>query len=189
MAAGDVTQLLNRMAGESGEARKDTYDRLVTLVYQDLRRRAREIMFGEKGTGLQPTVLVHEAYERLLDYHMSFQDRQHFFNVAATAMRRFLIEQARRRRASKRGSGQPAADLEDSAAQSLDHDPDRLIDIDRALATLRPEQIQLAELRFFGGFTLEETASIMGLKAETVKKRWEVVKVLLFDKLEKRRAV
>jgi RNA polymerase sigma-70 factor, ECF subfamily len=188
--SGEITALLNRMAGESGEARKQTYDQLVMILYQDLRRRARLQVGHQLADSLQPTALVHEAYERLLNYQMSFHNREHFLNVAATAMRRLLIERARKTKASKRGGGQ-AGDLAEaaSAVSALDKNPDLLIDIDRALQMLRPEQVQLTELRFFAGFTVEETAAIMGLKPETVKKRWEVVRTLLFHSLETRRGV
>lgn len=187
MPAGDVTQLLIKMSSERGEERKAIYDQLVTLVYQELRRRARQQLAGERADSLQPTVLVHEAYERMLDYDMPYQNRQHFMNVAATAMRRILIERARKLSAAKRGGREPKAELEDlGATAALTESPELLIDIDRALSTLRPEQIQLTELRFFAGFTLEETANIMGLKLDTAKKRWDVIKTLLFDRLEHR---
>jgi RNA polymerase sigma-70 factor (ECF subfamily) len=151
-----------------------------------LRRRATQQLGGERSNSIQPTVLVHEAYERLLDYHMSYQNRQHFLNVAATAMRRVLVERARKVGAAKRGAGQPKAVLDDlCVVTTLSESPELLIDINRALETLRPEQVQLTELRFFAGFTLEETAEIMGLKPETTKKRWEIVKTVLYDKLDR----
>jgi RNA polymerase sigma factor (TIGR02999 family) len=180
----DITQLLGKMKSESGEARKQTYDELVSIVYDELRRRARQQLAGERAASLQPTSLVHEAYERMLSYHMAFEDREHFLNVAATAMRRVLIDRARKLSAVKRGSGEAPTTLSDvNAAEALSGSPELLIDLDRAVETLRPEQIQLTELRFFAGFTLEETAEIMGLKVETAKKRWEVVRTILFDKL------
>jgi len=182
----EVTQLLDRMAKEHGEERKRLYDQVVTIVYQDLHRRASQQLGNERSNSMQPTVLVHEAYERLLDYHMSYQNRQHFLNVAATAMRRVLVDRARKVGAAKRGAGQPSAVLDElSVVTALSESPELLIDINRALETLRPEQIQLTELRFFAGFTLEETAEIMGLKPETTKKRWEIVKTVLYDKLER----
>lgn len=182
---GEVTRLLRRMSSEQGEARKQTYDEVVQLVYQDLRRRARQQLSKEGTVTVQPTVLVHEAYERLAEYRMPYENREHFLNVAASAMRRLLVEHARKARAAKRGGGQPAADLElDSAAAQLPRNPELLVDIDQALSDLRPEQVQLVELRYFAGFTLDETAQIIGIKAETAKKRWEAVRTLLYDKLE-----
>ena len=184
-AAGQITRLLARMAGESGESRKVTYDEVVSLVYADLRRRARQHLRGERADSLRPTILVHEAYERLLRYRMPYQNRQHFLNVAATAMRRFLIERARRISAQRRGGRRANTTLDvDTAAGALIAHPELLIDIDRALGGLRAEQVTLTELRFFAGFTIEETADIMGLNVETAKKRWRVIKVLLARNLE-----
>jgi RNA polymerase sigma-70 factor (ECF subfamily) len=172
------------MNSETGEPRKRTYDELVTIVYGDLQRRANRQLGGERADSLQPTLLVHEAYQRLLNYTMVFENREHFLNVAATAMRRVLVERARNLSAVKRGCRPVAVTLGDiDVIGALTETPERLIDLDRALDSLKPQQIQLTELRFFAGFTLEETADLMGLKLETVKKRWEVVRTLLFDRL------
>ena len=128
---------------------------------------------------------MHEAYERLLNYRMSFENREHFLNAAATAMRRILIDRARKMKAVKRGSGKlPATLSEIDVVGALDESPELLIDLDRAVEQLSPEQVQLTELRFFAGFTFEETAELMHLKVETAKKRWEVIRTILFDKLE-----
>lgn len=185
MSAGEVTRLLGRMACERGPSRKATYDALVALVYDDLRRHAQRQLRRERADSWRPTILVHEAYDRLLHYRMPYQNRQHFLSVAATAMRRCLIERARRISARRRGGRQANTTIdEETAPGTLVANPDLLIDIDRALDTLRPEQAQLVELRFFVGFTIEETAGIMGLKLETAKKRWRVVKALLMHQLE-----
>src|SRR5215510_15153083 len=109
MPDGEITQLLGRMSCESGEARKRTYDELVSLVYQDLRREARLQLNRERADSLQPTILVHEAYQRLLGYRMPFENREHFLNASATAMRRILIERARRLCSAKRGKRQVSA--------------------------------------------------------------------------------
>jgi RNA polymerase sigma-70 factor, ECF subfamily len=173
------------MKSETGETRKHTYDELVTIVYGDLRRRASRQMAGERADSLRPTLLIHAAYERMLNYNMDFENSEHFLNVAATAMRRVLVERARKIKAAKRGAGIAPASLEDVDVTGIFREtPELLIDLDRALETLRPEQIELTELRFYAGFTIEETAEIMKLKPETVKKRWEVVRTILFDKLE-----
>jgi RNA polymerase sigma factor (TIGR02999 family) len=170
---------------EDQVVRKAAYDELVGLVYHDLRRRARAQLGAERADSLHPTVLVHEAYERLLGYRMPFENREHFFNVAGTAMRRYLIERARKVRAAKRGGGRINSNLDDEdAAGIINSDPGLLIDIDRALESLRPDQIQLVELRFFIGFTLEESAEILGIKFDAAKKRWLAVKTLLFDRLQ-----
>ena len=187
MFEGDVTQLLRRMAGESGPARKRTYDELVSLVYDELRLRAGRQIRRERADGsLRATGLVHEIYARLLGYRMPYTDRAHFLNVAATAMRRVLVERARKRQALRRGGDlAPATPTEAMLDATPRADPDLLIDVDRALASLAPEQVQLTELRFFAGHTLEEAADIMGIELEAAKKRWHVVKVRLLDAMTK----
>ena len=187
MAEGEITLLLNDLSKTQGEERKRAFDRLISVIYADLRSRARQQMRGERDWHtFQPTALVHEAYARLMNYDMNFQNREHFLNVAAAAMRRLLIERARRVKAVKRGAGNVVPALpEMQVVEVLTHDPVQLLDLDAALHTLRPEQIQLVELRYFAGLTMEETALAMGLQVETVKKRWRVVKTLLFDKLRK----
>jgi len=172
------------MAAQTGAAKKETYDALVVLLYDELRRRARRQLRGERADSLQPTLLVHEVYERLLSYQMGYVNRDHFLNVAAVAMRRFLIERARRKSADRRGGRQQLLTLDESlGATAADVDPDLLIDIDRALVALAPEQVRMIELRFFAGCTIEETAAAMGINFETAKKRWRVVKVLLLQAL------
>ena len=184
--ATEITVLLNRLSKTEGDERKQAFDRLISMVYSDLRSRARQQMRGERDwKTLQPTALVHEAYGRLMSYDMTFQNREHFLNVAATAMRRLLIERARRVKAVKRGAGQLTSMPDMPVVEALTQDPNLLLDLDAALATLRPEQVQLVELRYFAGLSLEETAEAMGVKAEAVKKRWQVVKTLLYDKLRR----
>ena len=133
-------------------------------------------------------MLVHEAYERLLQYKDAVRQPGRTFSTSPLPlMRRVLVEHARKLSAAKRGGGQAHAAFEDTnVAATLTDSPELLIDIDRALGSLRPEQVQLTELRFFAGFTLEEAvAEIMGLKPETAKKRWDVVKLLLYDHLNR----
>ena len=188
MQAGEITQILQRMNSDDSSARKGAYDQLVTLVYQDLRSRARLQLRDERADSVHPTLLVHEVYERLLGYRMPYVDREHFFNVAGTAMRRVLIERARKVRAAKRGGGQLHDPLEDQNAFSVvQTSPELLLDIDRALETLRPEQAKMVELRFFVGLTLEETAEVLAIPFETAKKRWVAIKTLLFDRLQPRK--
>lgn len=183
---GEVTALLRALTAQSGADRKATYDQLITLVYEDLRRRAywqvgREFQYQS----LRATALVSEAYESMMDYQMPFESRQHFLNVASSAMRRLVIDRARRLSAEKRGSRQKAEPIQDHHAWE-ESNPDTVLAINEALAALRPEQVQLVELRYFGGLTIEETASAMNLEPETVKKRWQAIKLLLFDRLRSR---
>jgi RNA polymerase sigma factor (TIGR02999 family) len=189
--AGEITILLAKLAHENGDSRKATYNQLVALLYDDLRRRARHQIGAERDwNSLQPTALVHEAYQRLLGYEMEFQNRQHFLNVASTAMRRILIDRARKLKAAKRQTFQSSVPLEgDDVVRTLVSAPDALLDLDAAVSTLRPEQIRLVELRYFAGLTIEETAAAMALQPEAVKKRWQVIKTLLYDKLQNRRGV
>jgi len=184
---GDVTLLLRCLAGQEGAARKQSYDRLISLIYDDLRRRARQQMRHEwDWNTLQPTALVHEAYERLIHYDMGYENRDHFLNVAAAAMRRLLIDYARNKKSSKRGGDQERTLLDDgqTAICALQQSPEQLIDLDNALEALRPEQVRLVELRYFVGLTMEETAAAMQIEVETLKKRWRVVKLLLYDRLK-----
>ena len=191
MPAGEITILFARLAHQNGESRKATYDRLIALLYDDLRHRARQQMGGERDwNSLQPTALVHEAYQRLLGYEMEFQNRQHFLNVASTAMRRVLVDRARKLKAAKRRAFQSSVPLDgDDVVRTLVSATDALLDLDAAVSTLRSEQIRLVELHYFAGLTLEETADTMGLQPETVKKRWQVIKTLLYDKLQDQRGV
>ena len=184
MTGGDVTRLLRQMADAGSDAaRRQMYDDLVVLVYDELRRRARLSLARERADSVQPTALVHEVYARIAGYRMNFQNRQHFMCVAASAMRRCLIERARALQAVKRGERKPADAIDDGIVAVLPEDPDRLLDVNRALAVLTEEQVQFTELRYFSGFSLEETADIMGLKADTAKKRWRVIKALLAREL------
>lgn len=188
MSAGDITLLLRQLPAEKGPARKRIYDRLVSLLYEDLRRRARQQIGREYGRhSLQPTALVHEAYECLIEYEMAFENRQHFFNVAGKAMRRLLIDRARKLKSAKRGRGEHVTQLRDESAVT-NLDPDTMLALDEALGTLRPDQIQLVELRYFAGLTMQEAAKVMGLEPETAKKRWQVIRLLLYDKLKHRTA-
>lgn len=100
----EITHLLDRLKSETGESRKRAYDELVTILYGELKRRARKQLAAERAPSFQPTLLVHEAYQRMLSYAMPFEDREHFLNVAATAMRRVLIERAGKLHAAKRGA-------------------------------------------------------------------------------------
>jgi RNA polymerase sigma-70 factor, ECF subfamily len=149
--------------------------RLFTLVYDELRGLAARAMRGERPDHtLQPTALVHEAWLRLTrDTAPAVQSRDHFFALAAAAMRRVLIDHARRRRAAKRGAPPPtperAIDAEGSA------EDDYLAGLGEALEELErtePRLVRLVELRFFAGFTVEETAALLGVSARTVKRDW-----------------
>jgi RNA polymerase sigma factor (TIGR02999 family) len=171
--AGDVTRLL--LAWSGGDA--GALERLLPLVYEELRHRAEAQMRRERPEHtLQPTALVHEAYLKLVDQQgVRWNDRTHFFAVAARAMRQVLVDHARRRRTAKHGGGEVRLSLEDAAlatpAKSLD-----LLALDDALvrlAALDDRQSRLVELRVFGGLTIEESARVLGCSHATVSRDWK----------------
>jgi RNA polymerase sigma-70 factor, ECF subfamily len=184
MSPGEITQLLNRMAGETGDARKKSYDQLISLAYYDLKRRAAAALRGNENY-TRPTGLVHELYGNLASYRMDFKDREHFFNTAAKEMRRLIIQDARRRKAEKRGGGQYHVTLDEgSALFAYMEDPELLMDVDRAVEGLPPDQVRFVEVYWYAGFTIEQAAEILGLTPDTAKYRWELIKRKLARKLE-----
>jgi len=161
---------------------------LLPLVYEELRKLASARMANEgAGHTLQPTALVHEAWLRLAghDANVQFANRAHFFAAAAEAMRRILIERARRKLAEKRGGDWQRIDLDkvDIAAEA---DDDTLLLVNEALEKLAHEDAQAAEiakLRFFGGLTLEEAAQVLGVTTRTADRYWAFARVWLFDEM------
>ena len=176
----EVTQILNQIQQGNVAASGD----LLPLVYVELRRLARYKMRKEQpGQTLSPTALVHEAYIRLVaDEAMSWDGRSHFFAAAAEAMRRILIENARRRQSLKRGGDMNQRDLAEEDAIIHFNDIDELLDLDAALTKLaddEPELAKLVELRYFAGLTVEETAQSLGVSARTVKRNWAFARAWL----------
>jgi RNA polymerase sigma factor (TIGR02999 family) len=166
----DVTGLLRQW--ERGD--HDALNRIVPLVYAELRRIARRRLGGERSArSLTPTVLVHDAYLKLMDVrHARFRDRAHFLAMASRVMRRLLIDRARARRAARRGGGAEAVEWDDDLVAS-DTQAEALADLDDALTRLEaidPRQGQIVEQRYFGGLTLEETAEVTGVSLATVKR-------------------
>lgn len=176
--AHDVTRLLvDLQRGTDGAA-----DQLVPLVYDELHKLAVHYMRAERGDHtLQPTALVHEAYIRLVDQrNASWQNRSHFFGIAAQAMRRILVDHARRKRAGKREGGDRVT-LDESVAEAPQRSVD-LIALDDALnklASLDPRQARVVELRFFGGLDIEQTAESLGISPATVKRDWTFARAFL----------
>ena len=176
---GEVTQLLIRVRQGDRNAR----ERLVPLIYDDLRRIARRYMRGERASHtLDPTALVHETYLRLLESGcIAVNDRAHFLAVAAQVMRRLLVDHARKRITEKRGGGGARVEAHDRFAY-VDENPAQTLAIDEALgrlAALDERQSRIVELRFFGGLTVEETAAALGVSAKTVKRDWAVARAWL----------
>jgi RNA polymerase sigma-70 factor (ECF subfamily) len=179
---GDVSKLL--LAWTGGE--QSALDKLTPIVYQELHRLARRYMKGERpGHSLQTTALVNEAYLRLVDYkRMQWQNRAHFFAVSAQVMRRILVEHARRRNL-KRGGAVPHVSL-DEAAQVGGGRPADLVALDDAmnsLARLDPRKVQVVEMRFFGGLSVEETAEVLKVSSVTVMRDWSTAKAWLYREL------
>lgn len=162
-------------------------ERLMPLVYDELRILARGYLQRERsGHTLQATGLVHEAYLRLVDQSTtSWQNRAHFFWLAAQAMRRILVEHARRHRAEKRGGGLEKVELDEELAPEAGRSVD-LLALDDALnelAELRPQQSQIVELRFFGGMTIEEVGEVLDVSPRTVKREWRMARAWLRRKI------
>ncbi len=181
---GDVTRLL--IAWRQGDP--TALERLIPLVYEELHRMAERYLRRERqGHTLQPSAIVNEAYLRLLGRHSSdWQNRAHFFAVAAQSMRRILVEHARHRDAKKRG-GQGFRYLLDTLVLTEPRAVD-LIALDDALAKLSAldeEQGRVVELRFFGGLTEEETAEALSVSSRTVKRKWVAAKTFLYRELSK----
>jgi RNA polymerase sigma-70 factor, ECF subfamily len=179
----EVTQLLK--AWTAGD--ENALEKLTPLVYEQLHRVARHYMAGQRpGHSLQATALVNEVYLRLVDCgQVNWQDRAHFFAVSAQLMRRILIDFARSRGYQKRGGGIPRISLEDAPSVSSEPDPD-IVALDDALKTLAKvdsRKSRVVELRFFGGLSVEETAEVLGVSAETVGRDWKMAKMWLLEEL------
>jgi RNA polymerase sigma-70 factor, ECF subfamily len=163
--------------------------RLLPLVYSELRKLAARYMRGEKpGQTIQATELVHEAYLRLVgEEHISWQGRSHFMAMAATSMRRILVERARKKMAEKHGGGGAKIQLDEALVFSPDKSKD-IVALDEALRELEvlsPRQSRIVELKFFGGFEMEEIAKIEGVSVRTVKQDWSVARARLHGELAK----
>lgn len=175
----DVTEILERVR----QGDKDAPARLMPLVYDELRRLADHYLRQERSDHtLQATALVHEAYLKLTDQtRVSWQNRAHFFGVAAQLMRRILVDHARQHLAAKRGGYQKKLSLDDAVGymQRRDIDLIALDDALNALAKLDERQSRIVELRFFGGLTIEETAEALGVSPATVKVDWSMAKAWL----------
>ncbi|MGI8837772.1 MAG: sigma-70 family RNA polymerase sigma factor [Pyrinomonadaceae bacterium] len=181
----EITGLL--LAWGGGD--KAALDKLIPLVYQELRRLAHRQMRRERaGETFQTTALVNEAYLRLVDYkRMRPRDRAHFLAIAAQAMRRILIEHARSRRSAKRGSGAQKVSLDEAADVSNERTAD-LVALDEALtnlAAIDPRKSQLVELKYFGGLTIEETAEVLEVSTPTVERDWHLAKIWLHREISR----
>lgn len=188
----DVTRLLH--AWSDGDPRAS--EQLLPIIYDDLRRLAREQMRRERGGHtLQPTALVHEVYQRLVDgASVQYRSRIHFHSLAARAMRRILIDHARARQAQRRGGGVGHISLAETPTVAQAEQDDRegiLVELDEALGRLgkdHPRMGQVVELRFFGEMELADIAEVLGVAERTVKRDWQFAKLWLRRELGPARA-
>ena len=176
-----VTEMLQEW-GSHGD--REALDELIPIVYAELRRQAaRQLRRERAGHTLQTTALVHETYLRLVGQReVRWQNRAHFFAIAAEMMRRILVDHARKTSAAKRGGSALKLQLDESLAAPDEQQQPDLVAIDEALvklAALDPQQGRIVELRFFGGLNVEETAEVLGISPRTVKRDWRVAKAWL----------
>ena len=180
--AGEVTQILDAI--RSGDA---TSDELIKLVYDELRQLAsRQLAREQPGHTLEATALVHEAYLRLLGGgEQSWENRRHFFAAAAEAMRRILVDSARRKAAQKRGGRLARAELNDGCSDEAIPD-EELVAVDEAvdrLAAVDEQAAALVKLRYFGGLTINETASVLGVSPRTADRLWAYARAWLIKEI------
>jgi RNA polymerase sigma factor (TIGR02999 family) len=186
-SASNLTQLLVRWS----EGDSAAFEQLLPVVYRELRRIAtRQLRRERVDHTLVPTALVHELYLRLVDQRRAtWENRAHFFGLAAQLMRRILVDHARARHAAKRGDS--AARVSIDVALEEAHNPagpEDVLAIDRALerlATLDPEQARIVELRFFAGLTVGETAHVVNRSPRTIKREWRLARAWLFRELRR----
>ena len=179
----ETTQLLRNWAGGD----RNALEQLTPRVYEELRRMAGHFLQNERPGGtIQTTALVHEAYLKLVDVtNVDWQHRAHFFAISAQIMRRILLDQARKRNAGKRGGGAARVNLEDVAAIGSGPGPE-LIALDdalNALAKVDPRKAQVIELRFFAGLSVDETAEVLKVSADTVMRDWRLARAWLMAEL------
>jgi len=181
----EVTQLL--VAWSDGD--QAALEKLMPLVYQELRRLARRYLGRENpGHTLQPTALVNEAYLRLIDQNrVRWQNRAHFFGVSAQLMRRILVDMARARQQRKRGGAARRVELDEALVVSKERGEDlvALDDALQSLAAMDERKSRVVELRFFGGLSVEETAEVLQVSPDTVMRDWKMAKVWLHRELSK----
>jgi RNA polymerase sigma-70 factor (ECF subfamily) len=181
----EVTRLLKEWSNGQDQA----LDRLVPQIHRELRKLAASYMRKERGDHtLQPTALVNEAFMKLVDQRaVKWQNRAHFFGIAAQAMRRILVDHARAHAAGKRGDGARRVPLDDALMIGGTVDID-LLALDEALTRLAatdPQQGRVVELRFFAGLTMEETAEVMRISPATVGREWRMAKAWLFAEMSR----
>jgi RNA polymerase sigma factor (TIGR02999 family) len=178
--AGGITRLLD----DWRDGKREALDKLLPIVYDELRRVAHHLLLNENAETLPTTALVHEAYVKLVDQHsVDWENRGQFFAIAAQAMRRILVDHARERHAKKRDGIKIS--LENAETISVEVNQ-TLIDLDSALdelATFDELQAKVIELRYFAGLTYEETAQVLDISVSTVQREWRIARAWLFKKI------
>jgi RNA polymerase sigma factor (TIGR02999 family) len=178
-SSSNVTQMLH----DWSHGDREVLDKLVPVVYEELRRQAARYLKRERpGHTLQTTALIHEAYIRLIDQkNVHWQNRAHFYAISAKLMRRILVDHARSRQAAKRGGSDIKLPLEEAMITPEGREVD-IVALDEALerlAAIDPQQSRVVELKFFSGMSVEETAEVLGVSTRTVKRDWNVAKAWL----------
>ncbi len=182
-----VPQNITELLVGYGRGDKDALDQLMPIVYDELRRQAARYLRREQaGNTLQTTALIHEAYVRLVDQrNVQWQNRAHFFGIAAQMMRRILVDHARAKKRAKRGGSDVRVSLGDATVAVKGQDLD-VVALDEALERLTQideQQSRVVELRFFSGLTVEETAEVLHISTATVKRDWNMAKAWLHREL------
>src|SRR5687767_2113685 len=182
---GNITQLLIEVTNRNSAA----VDVLLPLIYDELRKLAANYLRRERPDHtLQPTALVHEAYLKLIDQRsVNWQNRAHFFGVAAQIMRRLLVDHARKHNAEKRGQDFQKLSLDENIDRAVDRSAE-LIALDdalKALADFDEQKARMVELRYFGGLSIEETADVMGVTPTTIKRHWRFAKAWLHGQMQR----
>lgn len=183
-AHNDITMLLIDLS----DGKREALDKLIPLVYRELRQMAARYLRREAASHtLQTTALVHEAYLKLVDQKkVRWQNRSHFFAIAAQAMRRILIDHARSRLSDKRGGSEQKIALDEGAIDISEERASSLIALDEALerlAEIDPQKSRIVELRFFGGLSIEETAQSLSIGTATVIRQWRMAKAWLYKEV------
>ena len=188
--AGESPEVVTRLLADWKNGSKEALDMLTPLVYNELRRLANHYLRDERAAQtLQPTAIVHEAYLRLVAQHLpDWESRSHFFGVASRLMRQILVDHARQRDSGKRGGGAQKVSIEDtvSFAPSRGREMEALDDALKALASIDVRKVQVIELRFFGGFSVEETAQSLGISVATVGREQRMAEAWLHREMAAR---
>lgn len=181
---GEITKMLLELT----DGKRDAVDEILPHIYDELRRLAGGYLRRERADHtLQPTALVHEAYMKLIDQrHVRWQNRAHFFGIAANIMRRILIDHARKNSAQKRGTGEDPISIDNEFIVVSKERSAELIALDDALGELArvdEQKAKIVELRYFGGLSIEETAEVLDVSVPTVNRHWRTAKAFLYSQM------